>query len=148
MYDKNLIFFPRNHNYYLNLMCKSVQDTNYARLKADTPCDLRLIPSNSTMQADKTWALVLWALWKWLLLSLHIMLIHFSTETRLLLNRQRMKNVCEAKLEDVKPTAVKTLTEQSLHNAKKHLCPKTVPFFPAVNTTGLRTSLVFKNYSK
>lgn len=55
----------------------------------------------------KTWNSVLWALWEWSPPSLHIMLWHFPTATRQLLNRQRqLRNVSEAELEDVKPTPV------------------------------------------
>lgn len=47
MHEKSLVFFPRSHNPNLNLMCKSIWNTNYARWKAHTLCSLRLTPPNS-----------------------------------------------------------------------------------------------------
>lgn len=95
----------------------------------------------------KNWNSVLWALWEWSPPSLHIMLWHFPTARRQLLNRQRqLRNVSEAELEDVKPTPVE------LSRAIIVLCqPKPLPRDRALLWAwhhSERTSPALKNPSK
>lgn len=147
MHEKSLAFFPRSHNYNLNFMCKSIWNTNYARWKAHT----HTVASDwhHPTAPHKTWNSVLWALREWSPPSSHIMLWHFPTAARLLLNRQRqLRNVREAELEAVKPTMSSVqLSRAMIVLCSQHLCPETAPC-SGHGTTVLATSPAFKNHSK